>query len=185
MKRTLVAALLGIAAIAASGTTFAYWASSVAASSDTAVGTVTIGEGNEVTTTVTVADQTASGLVPVGFAVDPGEVEFVVLQFTVAWDSTNQDAAGHTGTLAVTLTDLEIDGLTTYASLVTTAVQIGGTVTGATLNADGSTAIVADGADVTVFVKLTLAEPSTRAIYDAVATKDITFTATFAVTPAA
>ncbi len=185
MKRTLVAALLGIAAIAASGTTFAYWAASVTGSSDTGTGTVTIGTGNTVSTTVTVGDQSGTGLVPVGHAVDAGEAEYVILTFSVAWDSTGADANGHPGTLAVGLTDLKIDALSTYASLVTTSVQIGGTVTGATLNGDGSTAILADGSDVSVFVKVVLAEPANRTEYLAVAGKDITFTATFTVTPQA
>lgn len=185
MKRNLIAALLGIFALAASGTTYAYWASSVTGSNDTGNGTVTIGTGNTVSTTVTVGDVTGAGtLVPVGHAVDAGEAEFVMLSFVVAWDSTGADANGHVGALAVSLSNLKIDNATTYASLVTTSFQIGGTVTGATFNADGSTQILADGADVTVFVKVVLAEPANRTEYLAVAGKDITFTATFTVTPA-
>lgn len=184
MKRNLIAALLGIAAIAASGTTYAYWASSVTGSNDVGNGTVTIGSGNVVATTVTVGDVTGAGtLVPVGHAVDAGEAEYVMLSFVVAWDSDGADANGHVGALGLAISGLKIDNSTANASLVTTTFQIGGTVTGATFNGDGSTQILADGADVTVFVKVVLAEPANRTQYLAVAGKDITFVATFTVTP--
>lgn len=184
MKRNLIAALLGVFAIAASGTTFAYWASEVQGSNDTAGGTVTIGTGNSVTTTVTVGDVTAAGtLVPVGHNVDSGEVTAIVIPFVVAWDSTGADANGHPGTLALAISDLKIDASTTYISLLTITTQIGGTISGTTLVGDANTTILADGVDVTVYVKVELAEPTNRTEYLAVAGKQITFTATFTVTP--
>jgi predicted ribosomally synthesized peptide with SipW-like signal peptide len=183
-KKNLVLVLLVLFALAVSGTTYAYWASSVTGSNDTAVGTINIGSGNTVSTTVTVGDANGGTdlLVPEGHDVDTNEVDYVMLQFTVAWDSTGLDASGYASTLSFGSSNIQIGGTTTgYEDLVNISYQIGGTVTGSTLNGDGSTAIIADGADVTVFVLVTLTEPADQTAYNAVAGQVITFTGTFTV----
>lgn len=183
-KKNLVLVLLVLFALAVSGTTYAYWASSVTGSNDTAVGTINIGSGNIVSTTVTVGDANGGTdlLVPEGHDVDTNEVDYVMLQFTVAWDSTGLDASGYASTLSFGSSNIQIGGTTTgYEDLVNISYQIGGTVTGSTLNGDGSTAIIADGADVTVFVLVTLTEPADQTAYNAVAGQVITFTGTFTV----
>jgi hypothetical protein len=185
-QRKLVIGLLVMLAVAVSGFTFAFWASSVTGNNDTATGTVTIGEGNEVSTSVVVADEAGGAtalLVPVGHAVDTNEVEYVILQFEVDWNSTGEDANGTVGTLSFVQSNVLIDSLATYNSLVNLTYQVGGTVTGGTLNGDGSTDIIADGSTVIVYVKVTLTEPDNQTEYDAVATKNITFTGTFTVNP--
>lgn len=187
-KRGLVIGLLVLLAVITSGFTYAFWAASVAADSETATGSVQIGQGNEAVTTVVVDGQTSSGpLVPANrLAQSPnGSVGFVVLQFSVAWDSAVTDlAAGAAGTLAAVVSDVKIDNSTTNAGLVTTEVRIGagydanGVATGSTNNA-----IIVDGSSVIVYVKVTLSEPATQAIYTAIALKAITFTVTFTATP--
>lgn len=184
-QKSLVITLLVVLAFLVSGFTYAYWASSVTGNNDTATGTIQIGEGNEVATTVTVGDQTGAGpLVPVGLvSISPmGSVDYVILQFSVAWTSAGGKANGVAGTLAFGATEIEIDGDDTYAGLVNITYQIGGTVTGSTLNGDGSTAITTGGSAVIVFVKVTLTEPGSQAIYNAIANGEITFTGTFTVT---
>ncbi|HOI85914.1 MAG TPA: hypothetical protein PLP48_07550 [Acholeplasmataceae bacterium] len=184
-KRGLVISLLVLLAVITSGFTYAFWAASVSGASDTAVGTVEIGEGNAVTTSVTVGDETSAGqLVPVGRAASSQgtPVEYVILQFEVNWAASGTAADGATGTLAVTIDEVKIAGSTTNAGLVVTAYQIGGSVTGSTLNADGNNAITVNGSTVTVFVKVTLTEPTSQAQYNAINGEDITFNVNFVIT---
>lgn len=186
-QRKLVIGLLVMLAVAVSGFTFAFWASGVSGANNTATGTINIGTGNQVSTAVTVGDANGGSalLVPTGHDVDTNEVDYVVLQFTVAWDSTGQDANGSIGTLGFVDSNIQIGGTTTgYENLVNISYQIGGSVTGSTLNGDGSTSITADGDDVVVYVLVTLTEPANQTAYNAVAGKAITFTGTFTVTTA-
>jgi hypothetical protein len=184
-KRGLVISLLVMLAVITSGFTYAFWAASVSNANDTAAGTVVIGEGNAVTTGVTVGDQTGTGpLVPNGRAASSqgSAVEYVILQFSVSWTAPSDTANGATGTLAATVSNKQIAASTDNAGLVVTAVQIGGTVTGSTLNGDGSTAITVNGAPVIVYVKVTLTEPASQAIYNAINGEDITFNLDFVIT---
>ncbi len=184
-KRGLVLGLLIMLAVVVSGFTYAFWASSVTGNNSNATGTITIGEGNAVATTVVVGNQTGAGpLVPVGLvSVSPeGSVDYVILQFSVTWTSASALANGYQGTLGFNPSNVLIDDADTNAGLVTITYQIGGTVTGGTLNGDGSTQILADGGAVTIFVKVTLGTPATQAVYNQVAGKNITFTGTFTVT---
>jgi hypothetical protein len=184
-QKSLVIGLLVVLAFLVSGFTYAYWATSVTGNNDTAVGTITVGEGNTVATTVVVGNETSAGpLVPVGLVgvSQPGSVDYVILSFTVDWNSTSELGEGTVGVLSFGTSDVEIDGSAANIGLLTITYQIGGTVTGSTLNGDGSTSIVADGSTVTVYVKITMSEPASQAVYAAVADKDITFTGTFTVT---
>jgi hypothetical protein len=184
-KRGLVISLLVMLAVITSGFTYAFWAASVSGANHTATGTVEIGEGNAVTTAVIVGNQTGTGpLVPIGREADSqgSAVEYVILQFSVSWTAPGTTANGATGTLAATVSDVKIATSTVNAGLVVTAVQIGGTVTDSTLNNDGNTAITVNGAPVIVYVKVTLTEPATQAIYNAINGEDITFNLNFAIT---
>ena len=184
-KRGLVISLLLLLAVVTSGFTYAFWAASVSNANHTATGTVVIGEGKAVTTAVTVGDQTGTGpLVPSGKAADSQglAVEYVILQFSVTWTAPVTTADGATGTLAATISDKKIATSTDNAGLVVTAVQIGGTVTGSTLNGGGNTEITVNGDPVNVYVKVTLTEPSNQAIYNAINGKNITFNLNFTIT---
>lgn len=174
----------------AGGGIYAYWAGSVTApANETGNGTVEIGEGKAVTTTLKVSAASETGvLVPDGRS-GVGEVEYIVLTHAVEWteDVTSPLATGHTGTLSAALVaaSVEIDGSTTYASLVGITIQVGGTapVDGGVV-ATASNAIILDGDAVTVYIKVTLAEPADITAYNAIATKDITFDVTYSVVPA-
>jgi hypothetical protein len=184
-QKSLVIGLLVVLAFLVSGFTYAYWATSVTGNNDTAVGTITVGEGNTVATTVVVGNETSAGpLVPVGLVgiSGPGSVDYVILSFSVDWNSTGEYGEGTIGALGFVRSNTLIDGSAANIGLLTITYQIGGTVTGSTLNGDGSTEIIADGSPVTVYVKITMSEPASLAVYNAVANKDITFTGTFTVT---
>jgi len=178
-----VVALLFMGGIA--GATYSYWAGSVKAPEATLTQgvSVTVGSGTEVSTTLTLNESSSGTLVPAGRATG-SQVEYVISTITATWlEDITTLATGHSGTLAATVSNVEIGGSDANAALVVTAVQIGGTVTGDTLNGDGSTDIALDGAAVPVYVKVTLTEPATQAVYQAVAGKDITFNVNFTVTP--
>ena len=183
-RRSLLIGLLIMLALVTSGFTYAFWAAGVAGDADTATGTISIGEADEAVTTVTVGNQTSAGqLVPVGRSGDSigSPVEYVMLQFSVQWTSAAAEATGATGTLAFAESNVLINSSATYAGLVNITHQIGGTVTGGTFNADGSTALTV-GDTVSVWVKVTLTEPANETAYNAIAGFDITFTGTFTVT---
>jgi hypothetical protein len=169
-QKKLVIGLLVMLALAVSGFTYAYWAGTITGNNDTAVGTITIGEGGTVSTTVSVDNLglNSAGLVPTAYVVTAGD-DYVDLTFSVLWDGTG--ATGASSTLSVSsvvyaltgLTSAEIDAMFSYS------VQ------------SGTGAIVAGTAQ-DVVIRVTFdTEPSTIAIYDLVATKTLSLTFTFTV----
>lgn len=163
-KKLAIGLLVMLALVVTTGT-FAFWASSVTGNNDSATGTVTIGTGDAVTTTVVVNDETSGGpLVPVGFT----GTNDVDLTFGVDWTGTG--AEGATGTLAVTVDSIEVGGVD-YSGLFTVTVVSG---TGA-ITVDGTTQ------NVVVNVEFTN-EPADQTEYNAVAGNDVVVTLTFTVT---
>src|SRR5690606_22663176 len=86
-KRGLIISVLVMLAVITSGFTYAFWAASVAGGTDTALGTINIGAGQEAETTVDIEDVlVGKKLVPEGFVVDlENETDEVNLQFSVLW----------------------------------------------------------------------------------------------------
>ncbi len=171
-QKRLVVGLLVMLAVAVSTITFAYWQNAVADdASNTASGTITIGEGADqaVTTTVTVGDQTSAGLlVPVGYADETTTFDNIDLTFNVLWEGQSLDVDGDTGVLSATVNSVLVDGVS-YAGLFTISVSSG----------DG--AIVAGTAqNVVINVEFTN-EPADQAEYDAIANGDLVISFTFAV----
>ncbi len=180
-QKKLVIGLLVMLALVVTSFTYAYW-SSVSLTGNSVGNSVVIGEGRTATVAVTTAGVSGT-LVPAGKAttsISTTPVEYVIFTFDTDW---NDNLAAVTGTLAATVSNIKIGGVTTNAGLVITAVQIGGTVTAGTLNGNGSTAITPT-TNVNVYVKVTLTEPTTQAIYDAIKNATITFDVTFVVTTA-
>lgn len=168
-KKFAVLGLALAAVVASAGISLAYWAASVSGNNDNANGTVQIGVGHAVTTTVVVSDESGTAaLVPATRAVG-SEVESVTLDFVVDFNSTAEAANGTLGHLTVTATSVTVgthtdDAITAYVNIALPAV------------AD----IYADGATVTASPVITLSEP-TLADYASVAGKTITITFNFAV----
>ena len=166
-KRKLVIGLLITLAVLISGFTFAYWASGITGDNEVATGTITIGSGEAVTTTVVVT----------GEAVDtdltPGNYQALV--YSVNWSGENAaGAAGAAGTLAVGsviysgLGDLTSAGIDAMFDFVVTS---------------GDGAIIAGTPqDVTMTITFTN-EPANKIIYDKVANGTLTVQFTFTVTP--
>jgi hypothetical protein len=187
-KRGLVISLLVLLAVITSGFTYAFWAAGIGADSETKTGTISIGAGDTVTSTVNVAaavnSQDSDELVPVGFE-GAGKISSLTLTFSVDWDSTNADASGLSSTLTVSLTGAT-NGTPANDAAVLALINAAFNGTGAGSN---EYTIISDGSAVSVIVTITIDEPANLAEYQLIATKDLTLTFTFSAaattTPAA
>ena len=183
-RKNLVLALLVVLALAVAGTTYAYWASGVTGNTVLSENTITVGSGEEVTTTVTLTGGTTNtlDLVPVGREVTDVSVSSITYTFNVTWAgaSSAADAAGATGTLNISsvFAGLQSDGLTAVG---TTELAL------FTVTPDSTQAITyGDTAIITITVVFT-EEPVDAAQYDLIADATLTLDVTFlvdAVTPA-
>jgi hypothetical protein len=188
-QKNLVIGLLVMLALVVSGFTYAYWSAGVTGNSDTAVGSIQIGEGEAVTTTVAVGNQTFGGdLVPVGFedaGSTPAKVSSVALTFNVVWTQDDTGAEGTTGTLNVSIDSYDVvDELDATTGLSTA--QIDAMFTIAITSGNGASMTLGDNQNVVITVTFTN-EPATQAIYDMVAAGtlklNLTFTLGSIVTP--
>ena len=172
-KRKLVLSLFVIVftLLATVTATYAYWASTISVDDDTATGTVTIGEGDIVTSEVTVTSQTNGGLlVPVGHA-GGLDVDNVNLTFPVIWTTDNDTGAdAFTGTLSVVVESIEINGVDYSGLFKVTIVSGTGSIT-----EDVSQSVV-------INVEFTN-EPENATEYGLVANENIVVTLTFKVVP--
>lgn len=189
-KRNIILALLLLAFIG-TGSTFAWWFSGAADATlaNQTNNKVTVGqaEDNEVATLITLGgNETGYTLVPAN-QIDnsvAGAVGVVMLSYSVDWDSDEDAFVGATGVLTATFDSatVEFGGEAVAGAVLNVDIQVGGTVTGTNFDGNGSGAITLDGVAVTVWVKITLDEPSTQEIYDDIAGKVITFEIDFKVT---
>jgi len=179
-SKNLVVALLVVLALAVSGFTYAFWAAGVAADSETATGTVTVGTGATVVSTVVVAaavnSQGADSLVPAGFAA-AGKITSLTLTFAVDWDSTGLDASGLTSTLTVALTNAS-NGTTANDAAVLAMFNAAFNGAGAGSN---EYSIITDGSAASVVVTVTIDEPANQAAYLLIAGLPITLSFSFSI----
>ena len=173
-NRKLVVGLLVMLAVVMSTLTFAYWASSVSGSNSTvASNSITIGQGEPVTTSVSFAAQNAEdALVPTAYIENTGD-DTSVLTFSVEWnEDTDLDADDTAGTVVATISNYSLGSLT-QAQILNMF----------TFTVDSATAITLDGDAVSYSVSVVFAnEPATKAIYDEVASGTLSFDVTFTVT---
>lgn len=178
-KRGLVISLLVLLAVITSGFTYAFWAAGVTGANDAAAGSITIGEGNQVTTTVAVDDLALvnASLVPKAYTSTPGtHVEgesYVDLTFDIIWNEVNAGATGTTSTVSL-------------SNIVWSVTP--GTLTSAQLDAmfdaviQGSNVVTLNATHNYVVVRVSFeVEPATQAIYEQLATGTLTATLTFLV----
>lgn len=161
--------------------TYAYWAGLLkGADTNVTDPEVEIGEGAEVKTKIDLGTHPSSAdkvLVPEGRinhskTPDAGKtlVDEIVLIYNVVWEEDGENGShnGYTGTLKITISNIKIGGDATHAELVqivpsfVSNIQLGGSATKVTLT-------------------ITLIEPGTKEIYDAIINKTITFDITFEV----
>jgi len=172
-KKLGIGLLLLLAFTVTTGT-FAYWASGVAGDDAATTASVTIGEGNQVTTTVSlgaaVNSQGANDLVPAGFA-EAGKIESLTLTFDVDWASFGLDGSGLTGDLDVTF-DSAVNG--TSANVLALFNASG--LTGYSITTD-------DSSSTTVTITITMDEPASVLEYNSVVNENVTLGFTFTVVP--
>lgn len=173
-KRNLVIGLLITLAVALTGATFAYWASSIAGDDTLVSGnSITIGSGEAVTTSVSFAAGSATdALVPTAYIDNTGD-DTSTLTYSVTWaETTDLDADGTAGTVVATVSNLSL-GTLTPAEIQAMF----------TFTPDAAAAISLDGAAVDYDITVVFAnEPATKAIYDQVANGTLSFDVTFTVT---
>lgn len=179
-SRKLGIALLVMLALVVTSGTFAYWASGVTGDTQNqTANTVSIGEGEEVTTTISFGSLSNQGrtLVPTGYADNTTTFTSTTFTFPVEWDAANDDAgSGYLGNLTVTVGDPSISPGTLTVAQLNAMFDIEVTTAPATLT-EGAAA-----ENVVITVTFTT-EPATEAIYDEVANGTLSFDVTFAVTP--
>jgi hypothetical protein len=168
-RKNLVLALLVLFALAVTGTSYAYWAASVAVEDNEQNETINIGTGQAVTTTVAVTggDYDGKDLVPAGRVNSSTETASIVLTYEVDWTETGTAVDGIAGTLSAVASNKQGD----TNDLVNISVVL----------TDGSAIAVNDAGTYTVTVTITMTEPADKAEYDAIANATITFDLTFAV----
>lgn len=110
-KRGLVISLLVLLAVITSGFTYAFWAAGVTGpDAQVADGTINVGTGESITTSVVLTGDNFSGgvLVPATFGGGGSDVESVSIPLTVAWNASDAlgalDGSTTTGTLQITVT---------------------------------------------------------------------------------
>lgn len=184
VNKTVFLILLIVVAAALSVSTLSYWAEAVANNATGAQNSnnITIGAGGQVQTSL-VLNTGAVGekvLVPTGKAVvsanPENSVEFKDIEYSIKWKSDNINAAqGTKGALSaqVNTNDIKIGGDGTYKGLIVTEIV------------DFDPDIYADGDEVKVTVRVTLTEPDSKAVYDAIINKEFLIPVTFTVTPQA
>ena len=170
-SKNLVVALLVVLALAVSGFTYAFWASGIAADTDSKTGTITVGSGAQVAATVNVTDQAGGTLVPNGFANGTTTFDQIVLTFAVDLDSAGLDASGLISTLTVTKGTVLNAALEDVTSLITVVIAY----------PDGQ-ALSSDGDSIDVTVTITLPEPANVSDYNKVRGQNIVITFLFSTT---
>lgn len=173
-KRGLVIGLLIMLALVTSGFTYAFWAGSITQAADVA-GTVTIGQGGN--TTVTVLAQDAVGIL-VPTSIDPANDE-VTFTFDVEWTGTDAIAEG---TLSVSVVEVFTTISATdydWAPGTTPDEDLYGDMFRVTISVPASGIInVGDTVEVTVTLVFEN-EPASQAIYNQVATGELSIVLDF------
>ncbi|MFA7589240.1 MAG: hypothetical protein WCY22_02640 [Acholeplasmataceae bacterium] len=181
-QRKLVVGFLLLLALVVSGFTYAYWAGTVSVNTPTKDVVINIGSGEEVQLTLSVnnseigTDKLVPALINGKEWTNPeGTTKSVSITFTVTLDK-NVFAPGTQVSIETTY-DAVIEDAEDHSDLV--KVTITQMVSNLVVDAD-------DVATGTVTVTVTLDEPTTKAIYDAIQGKEITITFKFkpTITPA-
>jgi predicted ribosomally synthesized peptide with SipW-like signal peptide len=180
-RKVGIALLVMLAFVVTTGT-FAYWASSVSGpANDTTVGTVTVGEGNAVTTSFTLTNTNATGgdLVPAAQLANSavGAVDSVTLVYDVQWV---EDVAGQ-------LTGTTSTAPLTVTTVVTLEDSLGNPVVDAnvlalivvTPDAGNAATLTLGAAASSLSFVVTMTEPANSAEYDLIANGTITITFTY------
>ncbi len=195
-QKRLVLSLLVMLAFLVSGFTYAFWASGIATATANQTGTVQVGTGTEVTSTVNlgalVSNAGVNNLVPVGFVALATDISSLTFTIPVDWDShdiagstAGGDAAGITSTLTVSLVSAVIPAVAGPPAVpaVDVASHFGIALGGTGTNSAEYT-IISDGATISVVITITLNEPLNQTQYNIIANANVLFTFSFTVAAA-
>lgn len=170
-RRNVVLVLLVLFALAVSGTTYAYWASSVnGVVVETVNNKINIGEGDAVTVSVNITDTSTytKKLVPNTPEVTAGEGETksITVSYSVVWNNNNLLDGVADQTISAVVSNIQVGGVANPYSLITVTPGTNPTTIGM-------------GDTVEFIFTVTMAEPANVEQYNAVANKAITFNITF------
>lgn len=183
IRKSLIALLLMLSFVLTTGT-FAYWATAVEGTSQEAIGTLTIGSGDNVETTFSLSDQLSSGgyLVPAR-QVDnsnKGAVGSIDLSFDVQWledeatsqlagtDSVGQIEVSHVVVITVDGKVLDSEEFANIYKLINVA-----------YNENNATEITLDAEAITFNFELTMDEPADQEEYNLIANAEVSITFTY------
>lgn len=172
-RKNLVVGLLIMLSLLVTGFTFAYWASSINADSESVVGTVEIGTGEAITVEVVLGGQGGDTLDLVPTTVTPlaGQSNSIEISFTVKWSNNDLlDGIADAG-VSVLIENIEVNDVVNPYSLISVVKKSGNPTT------------IGLGDTVTFYFVITMSEPVDIIEYDAVAGLPITFNLTFTVDP--
>lgn len=155
MKKIL-ALLLVVLVFSGSALAFAWWDNLETSEND-----ITVGVGEGVTISVNLDEQTSGTLVPEGVVMKTGDIDEVIIDYTV---SLSRSDLVNPLDLIVTVDNLQVGGEIAHTGLINVDVTNPGTI---------------HNASVEVTITITLDEPGDEAAYNAVANEDITFDITF------
>ena len=170
--KKLAVALLALLGVVSTGATYAYWQGAVLGADQNAAASINIGHASEIETAVNVSNLAAGKvLVPTGRVENSAtQTELVEFNFNVTWtdeDAVLTDAVAN-GSLAVVVTGKTIAGANANTDLVNVTLP-------------AAQAIVLSGSAVVVHVEVTLTEPATKAVYEAIIDQEIIVSLNFAV----
>lgn len=164
--------------------TFAYWATAVEGTSQEAVGTLTIGSGDNVETTFSLTNELNSGgyLVPAEQVENSnkGAVGSIDLSFDVQWledEATSQLAGTYSvgqidvSHVVVIVLDGEVLDAEEYANIYA--------LINVAYNEENASEIVLDAEAITFNFELTMDEPADQAEYNLIANAEISITFTY------
>lgn len=180
-RKLLIGILLMLALVVTTGT-YAYWANNVNGPADeTSTGSVTIGEGKDVTTSFVLTGNTTSGgdLVPASQLSNSqsGAVDQVTLSYDVEWteDGSTSQLDGTTSTANITVTHnitVEDESGNDVTSLVSYLIVV-------TPNHSNPTSLTLDDPAQTFSFDITMDEPANQEEYDAIVNGTVTVTLTY------
>lgn len=169
-RKNVLLVLLVLLALAVSGTTYAYWASSVNGVQELVSNEISIGEGAPVTISVDITDSEifTNKLVPntPEVVLGAGETKSITVSYSVTW-TTNALLDGVSAqTISALVSNIKVGGVANPYSLITVT--------------PGSNPTTIGMGDTVLFTFIvTMAEPANQTQYNAVANQDITFDITF------
>lgn len=156
-KRTIFILALLVLLLGSTVGAYAYWDNLQTIESET----INLGAGTSLTVNADVVAPAGKVLVPVGFDSKPDDVTSIALTYQVKLDQTVTTDLN----LTITASNIEINGDPTNAGLVTIDISPNTTTVNST--------------DVEITVIVSISEPATKAIYDAIKNQAITFDLTF------